>query len=132
MNTNENQNSWDEAFALDIPSVDKIFIVIFDIYDQLRNIRKKKNPFSDDELQNILKRLESYLVKSSQIEQEHVKSIDFEDTDLYISNFQKLISRVDDFIIDYSSNNPMILQELIDYLKKWLFAQLMQARKIYL
>lgn len=132
METNESSSSWNEAYALGIPTIDSRFERIFDLYDQLLQIKKKKNPFADDELQNVLQKLESYLEKHANISQELIKSTDFQEIDLYVSNYQKLITRVDQFIITYSSNNPVLLNELLDYLKKWLFTQILQARKIYL
>jgi len=132
MDTNETISSWNDAYALGIPAIDSRFERIFDIYDQLLQIRKKKNPFADDELQNVLQKLESHLEKHANISQDHLKSADFQEIDLYVSNYQKLITRVDQFIITYSSNNPVLLNELLEYLKKWLFTQILQARKIYL
>lgn len=132
MESNKKYDSWNSDFEIGVPQIDKQFINLFSLLDELLEMKDANKPISDDKLRGQLLRLEQMSEQYSGLDNSLVKTESTADTDMYVVNYQRLISRVDDFIIHYNSKSPLLLDEMIEFLRKWLMSQLFQARKVFL
>jgi len=123
--------SWSKVYELGVYKIDQQFEKLFVIFDELNELNGVNDPYANNQLKKVLMRLEDYSEQFASIDNSLIKTEDFGEVDLYVNNYQKLLTRVDDFIVQYSSNNPLLIEGMIDFLKKWLLTQLLQARKVF-
>lgn len=131
MELKKNHDSWNKDFEIGVSSIDKQFINLFSVYDELLDIKYLVKPGFSDNLRSALERLETLSEQYAVLDNTLIKTKNDADVDQYVVNYQKLMSRIEDFILFYNAKNPMLLDEMIDFLKKWLMAQLLQARKVF-
>lgn len=131
MEFNKKHDSWNKDFEIGIAKIDKQFINLFSIYDQLLDMKYLVTIDAEAQLRNVLERLENFTEQYAVLDHSLVKTEDHNEVDQYVVNYQKLMTRIEDFILQYNSKNPILLDEMIDFIKKWLMAQLFQARKVF-
>lgn len=127
-----NNTIWSSDFEIGIAKIDRKFRNLFSVLDDLNELKYSSRFDYEDRLNKIIARLEKYSHDIAVLNNELVKTENTSEIDQYVVNSQKLLSKVDDFILHFNSNNRLILDEIIDFLKKWLMVQLLQARKIFL
>jgi hemerythrin len=131
MDSNKKHDSWSKDFEIGIATIDRQFVNLFSIYDQLLDIKYLATIDTDAKLRDVLERLEKFTEQYAILDNSLVKTDVLSDVDQYVVNYQKLMTRIEDFILQYNAKNPILIDEMIEFLKKWLMAQLFQARKVF-
>lgn len=129
---NNQSKSWSSDFEIGESEIDKKFYNLFTVLDDLIDLKESNRIDYDLKMNRILGRLEKFALEFANLDREFIISGETEDIDQYVVNSQKLISKVEEFILHFNSNNRLLLEEIINFLKKWLMVQLAQARKIFL
>jgi hemerythrin len=128
---NSENTSWSKDFELNIPELDEKFHNLFTVLDDLKELKQSTKIDYEAKLNRIISRLDKYSLLLADLNNDLVKTKDTKEIDQYVLNTQKLIIKVDDFILHFESKNRLLLDEIIEYLKKWLMVQLFQARKVF-
>lgn len=126
-----NETTWSEDFRIGVPKIDKKFYNLFSVLDDINEFRHSSRIDYDSKLRRVLSRLDKFSQDIATFDNDLVQTEDTADIDQYVVNSQKLLTKVDDFILHFNSNNRLLLDEIIDYLKKWLMVQLLQAEKVF-
>ena len=131
MDTYNKNRSWNSSYVLGIPEIDRQHEKIFDIYDQIVNMSDLQEKYHDDELKNILHELEDYLKIHFKSEEEILHKADYPNIEEHIKEHEHFIRKVDEFILGYQSNSPILLNSMLDFLKKWLVSHIMVTDYVY-
>lgn len=124
------KETWVEDFRIGFDIIDSQNKKIFTIIDDLIFIKKSDNKINNvDKLKRIIEKLEimSFHFDISELDNLN-RSIDL---DNMIINYEKFVSRIKKFIIDFKSNKPTLIDEIILFLKQWLITQIFIGQKIY-
>jgi len=130
MESNNNE-TWSKDFEIGVPKIDKQFYNMFSVFDDLNEFKNSTQADYGHRMGRILGKLEKYANEIAVLDNSLIKTENETEVDQYVVNSQKLLTRVDNFILHFNSNNRMLIDEIIDFLKKWLMVQLMQAKKVF-
>lgn len=131
METYKQNRSWDTAYLLGIPEIDRQHEKIFDIYDQIVNMSDLQEKYQDDEMKNILHELEDYLKIHFKSEEALLHKANYPNIEEHIIEHEMFIKKVDEFVLGYQANSPILLNNMLDFLKKWLVSHIMVTDYVY-
>lgn len=123
--------SWNNAYKLGIPMIDRQHEQLFNIYDKLVSMYDLEGRAYNEEIQSILHELEDYFKAHFKAEEELLKKSDYPDIEAHILEHESFIRRIDQFVLSYRSDNPSLGTNMLDFLKKWLVTHIMQTDLAY-
>jgi len=123
--------SWNSSYAVGIRTIDRQRENLFNIYDQIVEMAESDEKYADQEMKNILHELELYLNNHFVAEEEILKSGGYPNIEQHIGEHQLFVRKVEEFVIAYQSDNPLIIQSILDFLKKWVVTHIMQTDSVY-
>jgi len=130
MESNKNE-SWSDDYEIGVSKIDKQFYNMFSVYDEIEAFKNSTQADFESRMSKIFIKLEKYANEIAALDNTLIKTENASEVDQYVVNSQKLLTRVDDFILQFNSNNRMLLDEMLDFLKRWLMVQLLQAKKVF-
>lgn len=126
-----NKETWTKDFEIGVPKIDRQFYNMFSVFDDLIAFKNSTQADYGHRVSKILGRLEKYANEIAVLDNTLIKTENASEVDQYVVNSQKLLTRVDNFVLHFNSNNRMLIDEIIDFMKKWLMVQLVQAKKVF-
>ncbi len=125
------KRSWNNSYCIGVRLIDKQHERLFDIYDQIVAMDASDEKYQDEEMRSILHELERYLKENFESEEEYLKQGGFPNVEEHIIEHQLFMRKVDEFILSYKANNPYLLQNMLDFLRKWAVTHVMQTDSVY-
>jgi hemerythrin-like metal-binding protein len=97
----------------------RVFISIF--YDLSEIHYNHKN----DKIRFIINRLEAYIHNELKKEEEYLVSNGFPNSERHILQHQVLVKKINEFKHEMVYNNPFLIHNMLDFLKKWLITHIL-------
>lgn len=127
----KNKETWSKEFEIGVSKIDRQFYNMFSVFDDFIEFKNSTQVDYGHRMGKILGKLEKFAHEIAVLDNSLIKTENATEVDQYVVNSQKLLTQVDNFILHFNSNNIMLIDEIIDFLKKWLMVQLMQAKKVF-
>ncbi len=125
-NTNVNK-TWNNAFLLDIPIIDKQHEKFFSIYDNLVKMLNNKVQTDDDKTKQVLIELKDYLKLHFQTEKQLMVQAGYPGVKQHLKQHEFFEKKTDEFILGYEYGNPLLLNNMVVFTKKWFLSHIMQV-----
>jgi len=118
-----------EPFRVDVKDMDTQHIGIFDFINRIHAALKQNK--GHGEISRIVTDMRNFTSKHFKEEEVLMRKINYRDLDKQISAHNNLISRVDQIINQFNSNQEVNMIEVMVFLKDWLVGHIMGMDKKY-
>jgi len=119
--------TWNNTFLLGIPIIDRQHEKLFDIYDQLVEMSNLQEKYQNDEMREVLHKLEKFLKVHFQEEEDLLEKSDYPSMEEHKREHGLFIRKIEEFGLAFQADNPELLNSMLDFLKKWLVSHIMQT-----
>ena len=124
------KRSWNDSYKVGVSSIDKQNEELFDIHDEIRDISDTRVENHKEGMKNILQKLEKVIEKNANIAPVLLKHDNQTELNKYVSSYQDFIRKIDEFSHAYTYRNSFLLQDMQDFMKKWIISHIIQAKTI--
>lgn len=118
-------------YFLNIRMIDEQHKKFIDILNSLIILNSGNKEVSFEEIRLILNELEEYLKYHFSTEEKYMTLANFEEIDVHIKEHIQYINKIDEFIQGYKYRNPVLLDEMLAFSKKWFLTHIMQTDAKY-
>lgn len=123
--------TWNESYMLHIPIIDQQHEVLFDIYDEILELKETGKNYRDGSMNDILQKLNTFLKTHFKTEEELMEKAHFPDLLEHQQEHKLFTNKIATFIFEYQYNNPFLLDNMVLFLKKWLVSHIMASDTAY-
>lgn len=129
MNLTENQVSsfqtWNDSFLLNIEIIDNQHKRFFEILDEILALSKEEKTGND--LLKVIDELQDYAHFHFQTEEDLMQKADATETELHIIQHKFYIEKLKEFQSSYNSNNPVLINQIVTFMRKWLLMHIFEV-----
>lgn len=122
---------WNQGLSIGVALIDKQHEVLCNIYDHLKEISQFKGQQADIEMHATLNHLESFLDSYSNELNEQFKDLNDSEYKSYQVDYELFVRKMEEFILFYKSRNPLLIYNILNFLKKWLVHSIGRSQTIF-
>jgi len=123
--------TWDTSYMLNIPIIDQQHEILFDIHDEIQELKKQGGNYNNGTMKSILQKLEDFLNTHFKTEEELMEKAHFPDLLHHKQEHKLFTNKISNFVFEYQYNNPFLLDNMLLFLKKWLVSHIMASDTEY-
>lgn len=123
-----NNFNWEDSYQLHIPKIDEQHKHFFEIWESVCN---NTGNHSNDELNEIIVKLEDYLKMHFAYEEELMEKADTEEYGKHLRQHIFFIDKIDELKLENSYMNPFLFEKITLFMKKWFLTHILQADTEY-
>lgn len=116
-NSNNNPQTWNSSYMLNIPMIDKQHMNFFRLFDKLMLLNKDEENF--DELKEVIDELEKYTHVHFQTEEALMRKAKSPDYELHLVQHSIFIKKVEEFKTAFSYRNSVLFEQMVSFMRKW-------------
>lgn len=128
MNSKVNQNgnqTWNKSYLLNIPLIDKQHMQFFKLFDMLLALNKEVD--KDFQILEVIEELEKYTNTHFKEEEALMRNANAPDYDLHVAQHELFVEKVADFKLAFSNKNPLLLEQMIVFMRKWFLIHISEV-----
>ena len=130
-NPKQISKTWNDAYLLDIPEIDKQHKKLFEIYDELTHIVSDNEPQNDYNIKQILISLEEYTKFHFKTEEKYMANIECEELEQHKNEHRLFENKLVDWQLAFEYKNSMLAKNILNFIKKWLVTHIMGSDTYY-
>jgi hemerythrin len=123
---------WENRFNLGIQVLDEQHQALFGIYLELDEQQENGAQLDKVKIVTLLKHLESYAQYHFTIEEELLRQASYIDYQKQCDSHRLFIKQIDQFAHEVNYENPLILESLLIFIKKWLMSHILKEDRKYM
>lgn len=132
MKTDTNLKISAEDYLFNIMIIDEQHKRFFGIYNSIEKLSKDKESSSDERVSQILNELSDYVKYHFSTEERLMILANYKAIDHHIKVHIHYINKIDEFILGYNYRNPVLLDNMLAFIKKWFLSHIMQTDAKYI
>jgi len=117
-NISAGNSHWNDSYLLNITQIDKQHKIFFKLFDELLVLNNQID--KDDEIKDFIVELQKYSINHFRTEEALMRNAAFPGMELHIIQHDLFIRKIDEFMIAYNYKNPILLGQMITFMRKWL------------
>jgi len=129
MNTTDNTSrlhkTWNTSYLLNISMIDKQHAKFFELFDKLQ-ILNKQQEFYDD-LEPVITELEKYTKIHFQTEEALMRKANSPEYESHLTQHSIFNKKVEEFRLAYSYKNSVLLEQMINFMRKWFLIHIAEV-----
>ncbi|MDH4263899.1 MAG: bacteriohemerythrin [Spirochaetia bacterium] len=123
------QIQWTSQYNLGITMIDDQHKWLVDLYNKIDNAKSRNQPA--EILGTYMKGLIHYTRFHFNAEENELKRIDYKQFVEHKASHEKFITKINEFLNEFSQGNEDVVQYVLDFLKNWLLNHIMHEDKKY-
>ena len=131
MRTDTNLKINAEDCLFNIMIIDEQHKRFFGIYHSIVKLSEDKENISAERVNQILNELSDYLKYHFRTEERLMILANYLAVDHHIKEHIYYINKIDEFILGYNYKNPVLLDNMLAFIKKWFLSHIMQTDAKY-
>jgi methyl-accepting chemotaxis protein/hemerythrin len=120
---------WDASYAIGVDRFDNAHKILFSMINELSDAMQNKK--SKDAIGHVLKSLAEYTSNHFADEERCFAQTNYPEEALHKALHKKLLDQVSGLITTFKAGEPLIAQDVIDFLNNWLINHIKSADKSY-
>ncbi len=121
--------SWKDSYSLKISEIDEQHKVLISIINDLYEAFVNKEHAS--KIDEIISRMADYASMHFGTEEEYFEKFGYKQAPEHITEHEKFIEKVYNFMYDYKNNKTALTYEVLTFLQKWLTNHILISDKKY-
>jgi hemerythrin-like metal-binding protein len=123
---------WENRFNLGIPVLDEQHQALFGIYLELDEQQEKAAALDKKKIGTLLEKLEAYAQYHFTTEEELLRQASYVDYQKQCDGHGLFIKQINQFAHEVNYENPLILESLLNFIKKWLMSHILKEDRKYM
>ena len=123
---------WNSRFEMGIPILDEQHKTLFGIYLELDELQHLDSIKVNEKIIDVIKRLQDYTVNHFNTEENILREASYVDLEKQMDSHALFIRLSNQFTIELSYLNPLILENMVIFIKKWLFSHILKEDRKYM
>lgn len=124
--------NWNSRFEMGIPILDEQHKTLFGIYLELDSLQHLDSINVNEKIQDVIKHLQDYTINHFNTEENLLREASYEDLEKQVESHALFIRLSNQFTIELSYLNPLILENMVIFIKKWLFSHILKEDRKYM
>lgn len=125
---NEIHQTWNASYILDIPIIDKQHAHFFELFDKLQVLNTER---AYEELYKVIVELENYSNTHFNTEEALMRKSNASNYEYHIQQHEIFREKVEEFKIAYDYKNTMLLEQMINFMRKWFLVHISDTDRNY-
>ncbi|MCX6302672.1 MAG: hemerythrin family protein [Bacteroidia bacterium] len=121
-----------EDYLFNIMIVDEQHQRFIGIYNNIIKLSEDKPNVTNDKICRVLNELSEYLKYHFKTEERLMMLADYPDIDKHIKEHIFFINKIDEFILANKYKNPVLLDNMLAFSRKWFLSHIMQTDAKYI
>jgi hemerythrin len=121
---NKNQ-TWNNSYLLNIPLIDKQHMKFFKLFDMLLDLNRDVDKYF--QIYEVIEELEKYTHEHFNTEEELMLKANAPEYESHLLQHQIFIKKVEDFKSAYSQKKPILLEQMIVFMRKWFLMHIAEV-----
>lgn len=122
---------WNSNYKMGIPELDEQHKTLFNIYLKLDEIYKSGFSPNNDYIWSVLTQLKSYARKHIITEENILRKASYPEYEEQCNNHELFLRMIHQFTVELSYENPLIIENLLLFVKKWLISHILKEDRKY-
>lgn len=123
---------WNSRFEMGIPILDEQHKTLFGIYQELDELQHLDPALVNEKIQDVIQRLQDYTLSHFNTEENLLREASYQDLEKQVHSHATFIRLSNQFNIELSYLNPLILENMVIFIKKWLFSHILKEDRKYM
>lgn len=123
---------WNSRFEMGIPTLDEQHKTLFGIYLELDKLQHTDPVIVKEKIWDVIERLQDYTRYHFVTEENLLREASFEDLEKQVQSHALFIRLSKQFTLELNYLNPLILENMVIFIKKWLLSHILKEDRTYM
>lgn len=121
--------TWNKTYLLDIEMIDKQHMLFFKSFDRLLDLNNQTDV--QEKLGKEISELEKFTHNHFGTEEALMRKANASEYELHLIQHKVFISKMEDFKVAYNYNNSVLMEQMINFMRKWFLIHISEIDKKY-
>lgn len=117
--------TWNTSYLLNISIIDKQHVIFFNLFDKLKILNNKDDSY--DELFEVIEELEKYTNTHFKTEEALMRKANALEFEMHLEQHGIFIKKVEEFKTAYRYKNSVLLEQMINFMRKWFLMHIAEV-----